>query len=428
MKAATEEIARPCPQCGTEIRSDGRFTTWCAACDWNVDPAQPREPLGRLERTQRALARRHGEKLLAEVVAGGTLQARRDVPALLAYAIALAVHALTLVLAAAGVWLVVWGWGGAGMVPGLFLLLLAWALRPRPNQLPEDAPVLRRDDAPELFALLDEVAQVAGTRGVDAIAVVPELTASVTTYGLRGHRLLTLGVPLWEILTPQQRIALLGHELGHYGNGDTRHGLVVATAFRSLTAWRHYFAPTADPTLPQMAVNVVSFVPFLLIQGVLILLEHLTLRATQRAEYLADRVATRAGSTEAAVGLMDQLLVLDSAAMTLRREGNQAGLGGPSHAGRDAERTDGLWERLAAHMASIPEYEYERQRRASALRGHSVDATHPPTHLRRACLLTGEATPAAVVSDAERDLRIAAELTDARGRVARHILRHGFNG
>ncbi|MFE0256192.1 M48 family metallopeptidase [Streptomyces sp. NPDC059010] len=428
MSVATEETTQPCPQCGAEIRSDRRFTTWCAACDWNVDPARPQEHHGRLERTQRALARRHGEKLLAEVTAGGTLQARRDAPAVLAQAIALAVHGVTLVLAAAGVWFVVRGWGGVRMVPGLFLLLLAWALRPRTNRLPDDAPVLRRAAAPELFALLDEVARVAGTRNVDAIVVGAELNAGVTTYGVRGRRLLTLGLPLWEILTPQQRIALLGHELGHYGNGDTRHGLVVGTAFRSLTTWRYYFAPIADPTLIQMVVNLAYFVPRLLVQSVLLLLDQLTLRATQRAEYLADRVAARAASTEATVGLMDRLLVGDSAATTLRREAAQAGLGGPRRAGRDEDRTDGLWERLAAHMASIPEYEYERQRRAGALRGHSVDATHPPTHLRRACLLTGEAVPAAVVTDGERELRIAAELADVRGRVARQILRDGFDG
>ncbi|MGJ3561444.1 hypothetical protein ACR6C2_37090 [Streptomyces sp. INA 01156] len=42
--------------------------------------------------------------------------------------------------------------------------------------------------------------------------------------------------------------------------------------------------------------------PYSLLQGMLMLLDQLTLRATQRAEYLADSVAARAGSTEVAVG------------------------------------------------------------------------------------------------------------------------------
>lgn len=423
-----EETTQPCPRCGAEIRADKRFTVWCAGCDWNVDPAGPEEKEGRLERARRALARRHGEKLLAEVTGGEALRARRDVPALLAFGIALAVHALTLVLAVGGGWLVVRGWGGPMVVLGLFLLLVAWALRPRLPGLPDDKPVLRRADAPELYALIDEVAQVAGTRGVDAVVVGAELNAGVRTYSVRGRRLLMLGLPLWEILTPQQRIALLGHELGHYGNGDTRHGLVLGTAFRSLAAWRYYFSPTPNPNIVQMVVNLACFVPGLLVQGVLMLLDQLTLRATQRAEYLADRTATRAGSTEAAVGLMDHFLVIESAAMALRREANQARLGGPRRAGRKDDRADGLWERLAAHMASIPEYEYERQRRAGALRGHSTDSTHPPTHLRRASLLGGEPVPAGVVADGERAGRIAAELADVRGRVAREIVRDGYGG
>ncbi|MFC3575271.1 M48 family metallopeptidase [Streptomyces yaanensis] len=374
------------------------------------------------------MAQRHGEKLLAEVLDGGIRRPRRDASALLAYAIALAVHGVTVALAAGGIWCVVSGWGGAGMALGLFLLVAAWALRPRPARLPKEWPVLHRADAPELYALVDEVAQVVGTRGVDVITVGAEVNASVMAYGVRGRRSLMLGLPLWEILTPQQRVALLGHELGHYSNGDTRHGLVVATAYRSLTTWRYYFLPIENPSGVEILVNVLYFVPSLLIQGLLMLLDQLMLRATQRAEYLADREAARAGSTEAAVGLMDWLLVRDSAATTLRREANNAARTGP-RAAREAEaRADELWERLSAHMASIPEYEYERQRRVGARRGHSVDATHPPTHLRRQCLLADAPVPAAVVGDADRERRIAVELADARSTVARRIVREGFDG
>ncbi|MER5750403.1 M48 family metalloprotease [Streptomyces sp. NPDC002088] len=429
MRTVVGETVQPCPECGAEIRVDSRFTTWCAACDWNVDPARPEEKPGRLAGARRALARRHGEKLLAEVMAGGTLRARRDLSSVLAYTVALVVHGMTLALAAGGIWFVVRGWGGLWTVPGVFLLALAWSLRPRTPRLPEDVPLLRRADAPALFALVDEVAREAGTRGVDVIAVDAEFNASVMTYGVRGRRLLTLGVPLWETLGPRQRIALLGHELGHYGNGDTRHGAVVGTAYRSLTTWHFYFSPTPNPTTAmQMLINLACLVPCWLVQGVLMLLDRLTLRATQRAEYLADRMAARAGSTVAAVELMDRLLVADSAATTLRREVNNARVGGPRAARKTEDPADGLWERLTAHMASIPDHERERQRRAGALRGHSVDTTHPPTHLRRACLLVGPPVPAAVGIDDDRERRITAELTDARGKVARRILRDGFEG
>ncbi|MFD0307084.1 M48 family metallopeptidase [Streptomyces sp. NPDC127119] len=419
------ETAQPCPQCGDEIRADARFTTWCAGCDWNVDPERPGEEPGRLERRRRRLARRHGERLATEVAAGETLRPRRDAAGLAAYLIALAVHGVTVALAVGTVWFLVTGWGGAGMVLGLVLAVLTWTLRPRFSELPDDQPLLTRTDAPALFALIDEVAVVAGTRGVDTVAVSAELNASVTTYGIRGRRLLTIGVPLWEILTPQERIALLGHELGHYSNGDTRHGLIIGNALRSLSTWRYYVGPTPNPTIVEAFVNLVFVLPRALIQGLLMLLDRLTLRATQRAEYLADSMAARAGSTDAAASIMNRFLVLDSAETMLRRETNAQQVGRRGAAGR--EPWLGLWERLGAHMDSVPASEYERQRRAAVLRGHSVDTTHPPTHLRRQCLLAVPPLPATVTTDGGTESRIAAELAAPAQTVAQRIVKHGLD-
>ncbi|MFF0964392.1 M48 family metallopeptidase [Streptomyces sp. NPDC003703] len=447
MSTAVGGTTRPCPECGAQIPVDERFTVWCASCDWNVDPGErqkqqeqqqkqeTRKKRGRrpgqdrLEEARRALARRHGERLHAEVTRDGAgLRARRDGASVLAYVIALAVHGVTAALLFGGVACLVWGWGSGLMLLGAVLLVMAVALRPRLSPPLGDGTVLRRADAPELYALVDEVAEAVGTRGVDTISVGKAINAGVMSRGLRGHRALDLGLPLWEVLTPQQRVALLGHELGHYGNGDTRHGRVVGSALRSLATWRYYFLPTPRPSLGEMIVNAVYAVPLLLVQGTLTLLDHLTLRATQRAEYLADREAARTASTEAAVGLMDRMLVLDSVDVFLRRECNSAALAGARSARGDAAGArdgDDLWTRLAAHLASVPEHEYERQRRAGARRGNSVDSTHPPTHLRRACLLAGPPAAAAVVLDEVRQQRIAAELATARAQVARGIVRDG---
>ncbi|MEU5595245.1 M48 family metallopeptidase [Streptomyces sp. NPDC020298] len=428
MPDIVRETTQPCPECGTEIRGDSRFTVWCAACDWNVNPEEPRPDTGWLDRAERALARRHGEQLLAEMLSGRELRPRRDASAVTATALALTVHGITLALAAVGVWCVVAGWGGPGVVAGLVFLVLAWGLAPRVSRLPDDVPVLLRSDAPELFALVDEVARAVGTRSVHAIAVDGDINASVTTYGVRGRRLLTLGMPLWEVLTPGERIALLGHELGHYANSDTRNGLVVGTALRTLSLWYHTLRPIAHPTVIEMAVNAVYVVPRLLVRGLLVLLVRLTSQGRTRAEYLADRLAARTASTQAAVGLMDRLLIIESVGVLLRTEANRAALGGSRSARQAAARADELWELLTAYTASVPEHEYERQRRAGARRGHQVDATHPPTHLRRACLLVGEPMAAAVVPQARRTERIAAELAAARTQVARRLLRDGVGG
>jgi Zn-dependent protease with chaperone function len=425
MPGVGRETRQQCPECGTEIRGDSRFTVWCAACDWNVDPEEPQPDTGRLERAERALARRHGEQLLAEMLSGREPRPRRDASAVAAIALALTVHGVTLALAVGGVWCLLAGWGVAGVVAGLVLLALAGALAPRVHRLPDDRPVLFRADAPELFALVDEVAHAVGTRSVHAIAVDGSINASVMTYGVRGRRLLVLGMPLWEVLTPAERIALLGHELAHYANGDTRNGLVVGTALRTLSLWHHTLQPLPHPSAIEMVVNALYVVPRLLVRGALVLLVRLTSRAGTRAEYLADRLAARTASTQAAVGLMDRLLIAGPLGLLLRSEANRAALGGSRSTREATARADKLWELLTTYAASVPEHEYERQRRAGARRGHQIDATHPPTHLRRACLLGGEPMTATVVPQTHRTDQITAELATARTEVARRLLRDG---
>ncbi|ROP55570.1 hypothetical protein [Streptomyces sp. PanSC9] len=123
--------------------------------------------------------------------------------------------------------------------------------------------------------------------------------------------------------------------------------------------------------------------------------------------------------------MLDRLLLSDSVVTALNREVNAAARGGAHSGGRDDTRANGLWEHLVADLDSVPELERERLRRAGALRGHSVDDTHPPTHLRQQCLLVGEPVPATVTCDQETTGAIAAELAEARRKVARGIMRDG---
>ncbi|WP_347147215.1 M48 family metallopeptidase [Streptomyces sp. W1SF4] len=418
---------RECPACGASVPVDETYVEWCAACDWNVDPGTPDPEPGRIAAFRRRLAHRHGEQLAAELARGAEHGETRgtSASAVLAQGVSLVVHSLTVLLAVAGVLLIVLGWEtGVQPVVGALLLGLAVVLRPRPGRLPKDAPVLSRGDAPELFGLVDEVAAALGTGGVRAVVVVPGANAGVTTYGLRQHRVLYLGLGLWEVLTPQERVALLGHELGHFAHGDTRRAGFTVGALHSLSVWYYLLAPTPPTGLLDRFVNTVVFLPRCAVLGLLRLLDILTLRASQRSEYLADASAARVGSTAAAVALMDRLLIADTVDAGLRREAVAAGMRG-GRAGRGAREAAEreLWERLAARFAAVPEREYERLRRVAARRGHSVDSTHPPTHLRRNLAAAGGPHPGLVSFAEQRVETVSAELAPARAALARRVIR-----
>ncbi|MFD8143679.1 M48 family metallopeptidase [Streptomyces sp. NPDC059708] len=414
-----------CPDCGHSlVAADERFPRWCADCDWNVDPTPPDAEPGRLAAARRRLARRHGEELAAAMAGGAANRPRRDAASLLALGLALLVHGVTLVLAVAGLLLIVLGWETVVQpVGGAVLLVAAFVLRPRMQGIPQDGPVLYRDDAPRLFELIDDVAAVTGTAGVHAVVVGGDVNAAVTAYGRRQRRVLLLGLGLWEVLAPQERVALLGHELGHFAHGDVRHKMLTCHALRSLGLWVDTLAPSRGNTVWDMLFNVLAYLPRCAAYGLLVLLDHLTLRAAQRAEYEADLNAARAGSTGGAVGLLERLLVLRSVHTLLRREAVAAQMTGGAAGRRIREAAEpGLWERIAAHVASIPAHEHERLLRVSARRGHGVDDTHPPTHLRLRCVARTEPRPALVDLGEERSAAVAAELAPARATVARQVL------
>lgn len=420
---------RQCPECGATVSVHARFVSWCAACDWNVDPGAPDPDPGRLAAYRQRLARRYGQQLAEEIERSGQ-EARRvgpDGSTVLAFGVSLLVHSVSGGLLLAAGLLIIGGWHTRILpVFGVVLLIAVATLLPRPGRLPKGAPVLYRADAPRLFELIDEVGAAVGTTGVHAVALDTAHNAWVSTYGMRNRRVMCLGAGLWEVLSPQERVALLGHELGHFANGDVRSSFVMHGALRTLARWYYFLVPHPLDGLLDLCVNTLVFLPRWAVYGLIVLLDGLTLRASQRAEYLADAGAARAGSTVAAVTLMDRLLMGDAVEAHVRRASMtapQASGGSRGREAREAAERD-LWERLAARIGSVPESEYERLRRVSARRGHSVDDTHPPTHLRRRCLASAGPHPAQVVCDASRTQSIAAELAPARARLARTVIRY----
>ncbi|MGA5816309.1 M48 family metallopeptidase [Kitasatospora sp. NPDC094028] len=421
--------AAPCPSCGEPLTSDPRFTAWCPACDWNLAPSRETVTAGRRERAAVERTDRLFEEL-AEGRAGAT--GRRDW--LLASSVAALVHLSTIALFCWGLWLLVTGNTPLRCI-GAAALGLVVLLRPRLGRVPRDSGVLTRAEAPALYGLADRVADEVGAAPVDVIRVEADFNASFGLVGLRRRSVLSLGLPLWESLDEQQRIALLGHEFGHRVNGDHRRSLLLGSAIGTLVAWYHLARPSRlrRPGAPlfiligEMIANALMTCVAWLLHRVVLLLDRLTSRAGHQAEYHADTLAARAGGTEAARGVLAALLLDGSVSIAVSRfraEGRRRPVRTRAGAGTPAAATapDALWERLREHLASVPATEHERLRRCSAWERAAVDATHPPTHLRLALVERAPAREAAVTTDAAETAAIAAELAPHRARIAAALL------
>ncbi|GAA2002438.1 M48 family metallopeptidase [Catenulispora subtropica] len=356
--------------------------------------AGPAEP----SRKQLA-ANRRAERLFARLA--GVAELRPSVGSrVAAISFAIVVHTVTLALLTSGVLLIillpqtVGGW-----ICGPLLVVLAYKLRPRAPRLSEDARVVERAEAPDLYGLLDELAARQGTRTIDTVIVTTACNAATSTYGWRGRRSLSIGAPLWAVLSPQQRLAVLAHETAHGANGGLQHRLVVVTALDTLRRWYEVAHPLTSARVlhsrpPGVRTLVDLVVPLHLVHRVGVTIIR---RSAHRAEYLADQLAAEAAGTVAMIDALEQLPVARAAMATLVKAVHARV---PSHP----------WRLVRDLAAAVPQPERDRLAAEDEAEGVTVDATHPPNHLRVRMLRERPQRTGTVKLEPERSARIDAEL------------------
>lgn len=405
---AAPTAAETCPHCAAETVTVGHDRPWCPSCEWNL--ADGWTVVSGWDWVDRRLQR------LARRLTTGQFDALADGPAVprrmtAARAITLGASALLLTgiatIAGLGLWLVLVDFFSILTVLGLALLGVAWLLRPRVGRLgrlTEDARVIEPAAAPELFRLIGRVAEAVGAPKPDILLFDAGLNAYTTTVGLRRRRVLGIGLPLWVTLDPQERVALLGHELGHFVNGDVRRSLLTQVAGTTLGTLADTFAEGAQRrgamgigAIVELIEVMVSWVLCRVVLAVQLLLLAISLRDSQRAEYLADDLGARAGGSAAGVRLDDYFLAVEAIATVIRREARAGN-------GMAAWRAAAVTAR-ASLAARIPLLRH-RSRHADV----SLFASHPPPGLRAEMGERRPQQPAAVVLTEPVAARIDDEL------------------
>jgi Zn-dependent protease with chaperone function len=313
----------------------------------------------------------------------------------------------------AGVWLCTVDFPGPALIPGGILILLAVVMRPRLGRLPKYATVLSRDEAPTLYALVDRVAEAGGAPAPHVICLEEDdLNAYSSAYGLRRRRILGLGLPLWQVLTPEQRVALLGHEIGHFVNGDIRRGPLVNSIFSALAALQSALTysdgAAREAPIWRGLVIVLLAIPRWLVLGARIGLTALAMRDGQRAEYRADELAADLGGSAAAIDLTDLMLVMETVDMLVKRDAR-------------AGKPPAEWAATAAGAVANARQDLEAARERNQRETVSIFATHPPAALRARLIEARPPRSAAVDLDEATAGRIEEELAKYVARSARTL-------
>ncbi|MFE1437407.1 M48 family metallopeptidase [Streptomyces sp. NPDC058739] len=294
------------------------------------------------------------------------------VRAMAAVALSALVHLVTGALMVGGTLLIVLGWETVVQpVLGFVVVCLAVQLLPRFEKV-EGGVLLSRADAPQLFGLLDDIAQGTGTRVVDTVRLTDDFGIRAAPSGLRGRRL-DIGLALWETLPPQQRVACLAHALGHFAADDVRFNLMVRTALPILTrsdapsgdaaALREqtFSRPVVRRSADEMAEAAgrfrvdsalsrwASWIATWPSKQVMRLAGHLAGQVTEDVEFRADALAARVASTEAAIAALASISLSGPVQAQLRRVAVEARTFGRK------DMAQALWNQLAAHADTARE-------------------------------------------------------------------------
>ncbi|WP_431885369.1 M48 family metallopeptidase [Micromonospora wenchangensis] len=414
-----------CPHCATATVSIRTAMPWCPDCEWNLDGYDPGRQApefgwGRVDRRTHRIAARLNRRQYAVLVDRPLESTGPGTAGAVTAVVSLLLTVGVLALAGLGCWLLfAYPFPNVAVLLGVALIALAVVLRPRFGRLDAELEVLDRSQAPELHALVAQVAAAIGAPVPQVVGVDGSFNAYSTAVGLRRRRVLCLGLPLWGALDGAQRVALIGHELAHFVNGDVRRLLVTQPALTMLGDAADLLRPSparrADGLLEMVGEAVgraMSWVLSRLLFGVHLLLVWTALRDSQRAEYLADELAARAAGTDGVRDLLDVLLSGDAVARVVR-QASRAGEG-------PAAWRSGVALARTAAAARMP-----LVRQLSVRDEASLFAAHPPAGLRHRMLTARTPQEPTVTLDGRRMERLDVELTRHFDRTARTVVWSG---
>jgi Zn-dependent protease with chaperone function len=356
-----------CPKCGAQIPVIAGARAWCERCDWNVGGETPALDESIFERQYARISQRYAKATLETLKATPVenLRPRWTVRKAIAFGLTASVHLLTLALLVTAIVIVATGFPAfASIFWGAALGAFVWLMRPKPGKVPS-RDLADRKDFPALHAFVNQVAKELGGRPVSKIVVDEKLNAAYGVFGWRRVPVLWIGLPLWMALPPQERLALIGHEIAHGVNGDGTRTFIVWSALNALDEWIGLLRGPMG--LIGYLIWIFS-IPFAALQSLLVQLLYLD---KQQAEYFADYLASTVSGTEAIVSMLRRMGCDEHLDDVLLRSAYSTSQSGARILGLFRER-----------IASLPDREWQRLARASQREGARLDASHPPTAYR----------------------------------------------
>ncbi|MCD1260611.1 M48 family metallopeptidase [Paenibacillus athensensis] len=366
-----ETPLQQCPQCSAALEHIPGYVTWCEPCGWNANPQSVNRKRSLLDRLNKRLGPKTSERLLDSLHDDSAKSQRAW------FHFGAGVFGALLLAGDAYLFYkgirTLWGVHSPGtFFVGSLCLIFGLLLCPRLHRWKHRGLV--RSEYPGLYRLLDEMAARMQARPVDTIQMGTEFNAFFTESDFTRKKLIYIGIPLFSILSLQEKIFVLAHEMAHNANRDmsrnwlNRYGQSTLSFIYDTIMPREYMREMLGPFfyLQKYVRQLVGALVF----GVWYVYGLLGFRESQYAEYAADDLAYRISGTSAALGALEKPHYHETFYLTLER------------IARYGYNND-LFGELRKVMQQMPDKEQRRIRRMLDTEMARLDATHPPTSLRQ---------------------------------------------
>ena len=182
---------------------------------------------------------------------------------------------------------------------------ILFAIVPRPDRFTAPGPQLTSSTAPQLFAMIDDVASATSQPRPTEVYLLNEVNAFVSqrggTMGIGSRRVMGVGLPLVNNLTRSELKAVIAHEFGHYSGGDV-----------SLGPWIYKTRAAIGRTLAGLEESFLQS----LFNWYARMFMRLTMAVSRQQEFVADETAARVAGAAPMVSALQKVALLSPAYST----------------------------------------------------------------------------------------------------------------
>lgn len=262
-----------------------------------------------------------------------------------------------------------------------FLLFLGFFSLPKPTKKPINA--LDRTKYKTLYNYVNSISKELGGKPIHSIVVDEQWNASIHTYGWRRHTCLTIGLPLWNVLSDGEKNALISHEIGHMIHSDILKSIYIWSAHNTLVTWYLMLQPVVVQenrtlvggliALSRLVMKGISY----LILGVIHIIIHLYWMDSQEQEYKADAITLKVCEKEDVINLFYKLYQGERMSLSVQQFVHQ-------------KLKISFFDYLATQMGELTEEKKEQLKATIQLEKARLNATHPPLGYRMDYIATRE--------------------------------------